>query len=155
MAALTVNGKQVLFSGDPEMPLLWYLRETLKLTGSKPGCAIGQCGACTVHINGEAQRSCLATMGSLDGAKITTIEALSPDATHPVQRAWIELDVAQCGYCQAGQIMAAADLIARNPNPTDEDIDREIINICRCGTYVRVRKAIHRAAALAKKMASR
>jgi isoquinoline 1-oxidoreductase alpha subunit len=127
----------------------------LKLTGSKPGCAIGQCGACTVLINGDAQRACLATMGGLQGAQITTIEALSPDGTHPVQRAWVELDVAQCGYCQAGQIMAAADLLRRIPEPTDEDIDREMINICRCGTYVRVRKAIHRAAGLAKQVAAR
>jgi isoquinoline 1-oxidoreductase subunit alpha len=155
VVALTINGRRASFNGDPEMPLLWYLREQLKVTGPKPGCMIGQCRACTVHINGEAQPSCLATMGTLEGAQVTTIEALSPDGTHPVQRAWVELDVAQCGYCQAGQIMAAADLLKRIPEPTDDDIDREMLNICRCGTYVRVRKAIHRAAELMKQVPMR
>lgn len=149
MVALSVNGRSVTFSGDPEMPLLWFLREELRLTGTKFGCGIASCGACTVHVKGAAARSCSVPMASLEGANVTTIEGLAEgDALHPVQQAWIEEDVPQCGYCQAGQVMAAADFLERFPNPTDEDIDRNLDNLCRCGTYYRIRKAIHRAAQL-------
>src|SRR5690606_34186532 len=128
-------------------PLLWVLREHLALTGTKYGCGVAQCGACTVHINGAAQRSCVFPLDALAGPdEIVTIEGLSPDGSHPVQKAWVELDVPQCGYCQTGMIMAAAALLARNPNPSDADIDAEITNICRCGTYRRVRAGIHMAA---------
>jgi len=150
MVQLTVNGVERNFSGDPEMPLLWYLREDLKLTGTKFGCGIGQCGACTVHVDGAAQRACLTPVAMMEGARVTTIEGLAGASLHPVQEAWIEEDVAQCGYCQAGQIMAATDLLARIPEPTDADIDREMMNICRCGSYVRIRRAIHRAVVLMK-----
>jgi isoquinoline 1-oxidoreductase alpha subunit len=134
----TLNGKSTTVDVDPQMPLLWVLRDTLNLTGTKFGCGMALCGACTVHINGEATRSC-----------ITTIEGLADDASHPVQKAWIEEDVPQCGYCQSGQIMSAVALLAKKPNPTDADIDDAMSgNICRCGTYQRIRKAIHRAATL-------
>jgi isoquinoline 1-oxidoreductase subunit alpha len=144
----TINGKRHRYDGDPEQPLLWVLRDELGLTGTKFGCGIGACGACTVHVDGRAQRSCMTAIGTLANRSITTIEGLSADATHAVQRAWLEEDVPQCGYCQAGQIMAVTDLLRQVPDPTDEDIDRLHTNICRCGTYYRMRKAIHRAAAI-------
>jgi isoquinoline 1-oxidoreductase alpha subunit len=131
------------------MPLLWVLRDILNLAGTKFGCGIGQCGACTVHVKGTPTRSCRLTAQRANGAEITTIEGLSPDGTHPVQRAWEAVDVPQCGYCQAGQLMSAAALLARTPNPTDADIDTAMNgNICRCGTYLRIREAIHKAAAM-------
>jgi aerobic-type carbon monoxide dehydrogenase small subunit (CoxS/CutS family) len=150
MISLTVNGEAHRLDLEPEMPLLWVLRDELGLTGTKFGCGIGQCGACTVLMNGTAVRTCLLPLGAVGNAAITTIEGLSPTGEHPVQRAWIEHDVPQCGYCQSGQILAAAALIAQNPRPTDPDIDGAITNICRCGTYPRIRAAIHRAAALAR-----
>jgi isoquinoline 1-oxidoreductase alpha subunit len=144
--ALTINGEPRRFDGDGEMPLLWFLRDTLQLTGAKYACGVGQCGACTVHVNGRAARSCVTPMRTLARARVVTIEGLAtPAGLHPVQQAWIDEDVAQCGYCQAGQIMAAAALLARTPKPTEADIDR-IGNLCRCGTQVRVRKAIRLAA---------
>jgi len=133
----------------PTMPLLWVLRDTLGLTGTKFGCGQAICGACTVHINGVPEKSCGIRIAAVAGKKVTTIEGLSPDRRHAVQRAWIEEDVPQCGYCQSGQIMSAVSLLATHPNPTDEDIDAAMKNICRCGTYEAMRKAIHRAAALA------
>ncbi len=148
---LNVNGKQVQYDGDPEQPLLWALRDEMGLTGSKFGCGIGVCGACTVHIDGRAQRSCMLPVRSIGNSEVITIEGLSPDATNAVQRAWIEEDVPQCGYCQAGQIMAVTDLLHQVPNPSDDDIDRLHTNICRCGTYYRMRKAIHRAARYLRK----
>lgn len=148
MIELTVNDQRREFDGDPNTPLLWVLRDEFGLTGTKFGCGIGQCGACTVHVDGRAQRSCLTPVRGVAGRNITTIEGLSRDGSHPVQRAWVEQDVPQCGYCQAGQIMATADLLERVPNPTDAEIDRQITNICRCGTYVRIRRAVHRAAEL-------
>lgn len=151
MVQLTVNGEERTFDGDEDMPLLWYLREEARLKGVKFGCGIAQCGACTVHVDGQAMRSCVVPVGAVDGAAITTIEGLSDgDALHPVQQAWIEEDVAQCGYCQAGQIMAVAALLEETPDPTDDDIDAQLTNICRCGTYYRLRKAVHRAASLRK-----
>lgn len=151
MIKLTVNGAPREFTGDDEMPLLWYLRDELKLKGTKFGCGIGQCGACTVHFNGEARRSCVTPMRAVGNADIITIEGLAGRARlHPVQRAWIEENVPQCGYCQAGQIMAAADLLRRNQQPTDDDINTNITNLCRCGAYYRIRKAIHRAAELSR-----
>jgi isoquinoline 1-oxidoreductase subunit alpha len=144
----TINGERYRYDGDPEQPLLWVLRDELGLTGTKFGCGIGACGACTVHVDGRAQRSCMTAVGTVANQSITTIEGLSPDATHAVQRAWLEEDVPQCGYCQAGQIMAVSALLRQVPKPTDEDIDRLHTNICRCGTYYRMRKAIHRAAAI-------
>ncbi len=144
----TLNGKSQTVDVSPDMPLLWVLRDTLNLTGTKFGCGMALCGACTVHINGEATRSCITPVSGVSGKRVTTIEGLSADVSHPVQRAWIEEDVPQCGYCQSGQIMAAAALLAKKPNPTDADIDDAMSgNICRCGTYQRIRKAIHRAAA--------
>ena len=144
---LTVNGMARSFDGDPEMPLLWYLRDELGLTGAKFGCGAVLCGACVVHIDGVASFSCVTPMTVADGSQVVTIEGLSPDGTHPVQAAWQELNVAQCGYCQAGQIMQAAALLAETPAPTDEDIDSAMSqNICRCGTYPRIRAAIKRAA---------
>lgn len=144
MANLKVNGKPVTVEADDSTPLLWVLREQLGLTGTKYGCGIAQCGACTIHIDGEAVRACVYPLGALTGEEeITTIEGLSADGSHPVQQAWVELDVPQCGYCQPGMIMAVAGLLNRNPNPTDEDIDQEITNICRCGTFTRVRKGVH------------
>ena len=148
MVSITVNGKAYRLDIEPETPLLWVLRDEIGLTGTKFGCGIAQCGACTVHVNGEAMRSCSVPVGTIDGAMITTIEGLSPDAAHAVQQAWLAEDVPQCGYCQSGQIMAAAAFLASNPKPTDADIDAGITNICRCGTYERIRRAIHRAAAL-------
>ncbi len=142
-----VNGTAHTVDVPADMPLLWVLRDVLDLKGTKFGCGIGQCAACTVHINGEPARSCRRRASSLEGADILTIEALSPDGTHPLQRAWEELDVPQCGYCQAGQLMAAAALLKRNPHPTDAEIDTAMSgNICRCNTYLRIREAIHHAA---------
>lgn len=149
MIQLTVNGKTRKFDGDLDMPLLWYLRDELDLKGTKYGCGIGQCGACTIHLNGKPTRACLTPVRAAANAKITTIEGLSADGAHPAQTAWQELDVPQCGYCQAGQIMAAAALLAKTPKPTDADIDAAMNgNLCRCGTYLRIRQAIHKAAEL-------
>jgi isoquinoline 1-oxidoreductase alpha subunit len=141
----TLNGRDTAFDGDPEMPLLWYLRDHARLTGTKYGCGIGACGACTVHLDDAAVRSCSVPMAGIDGLKVRTVEALAGDTLHAVQQAWIEEDVAQCGYCQAGQIMAAVDLLRRVPQPSDDDI-AALTNLCRCGTYPRIRKAIRRAA---------
>jgi isoquinoline 1-oxidoreductase subunit alpha len=147
MISLTVNGEARQFDGDPEMPLLWYLRDVVGLTGTKFGCGIAACGACTIHLDGVAIRSCQTPISAADGLTVTTIEGLSPDGMHPVQAAWRELNVAQCGYCQTGQIMQAAELLANTPKPTDEDIDAVMWgNICRCGTYPRIRAAIKLAA---------
>jgi len=144
---LTVNGKPRTVSAAPDTPLLWVLRDDLALTGTKFGCGMGLCGACTVLANGEAVRSCSTPISDVKGKKITTIEGLSPDGNHPLQKAWMVENVAQCGYCQVGQIMSAAALLGKKPKPTDEDIDAAMEgNICRCGTYLRIRKAIHRAA---------
>jgi isoquinoline 1-oxidoreductase alpha subunit len=145
---LRVNGQDHDVDVDPETPLLWVLRDNLGMTGTKYGCGIAACGACTVHIDGVAERSCSVPVEFADGAEITTIEGLSDDRSHPVQAAWIEEDVPQCGYCQSGMIMSVASLLKEIPNPTDEDINTYITNICRCGTYTRIRKAIKRAAAL-------
>ena len=145
----TLNGKSQTVEVDPQMPLLWVLRDTLNLTGTKFGCGMALCGACTVHINGEATRSCITPISAVAGKKITTIEGLSTDGSHPVQQAWMEEDVPQCGYCQSGQIMSAVALLTKKPKPTDADIDDFMSgNICRCGTYQRIRRAIHRAADL-------
>jgi isoquinoline 1-oxidoreductase alpha subunit len=145
MIRLTVNGKERSFDGDPEMPLLWYLRDTLGLTGTKFGCGMALCGACTVHRNGESIRSCITRVKDVAGGEITTIEGISP--MHPVQKAWMEIKVPQCGYCQTGQIMQAISLLKDTKNPTDQDIDNIMSgNICRCGTYQRIRAAIHQAA---------
>ena len=145
-----VNGKDVAFEGDPEMPLLWYLRDHAQTLGVKYGCGVGACGACTVHVDGGAVRSCSMPVSAAAGRKVTTIEGLAHGNTlHALQRAWIEEDVPQCGYCQAGQIMAAADLLTRKPDPSDEEI-AALTNLCRCGTYPRIRKAIRRAAGLRK-----
>lgn len=142
-----VNGQERSVDVPADMPLLWVLRDTLGYTGSKYGCGVALCGACTVHVDGEALRSCVVTVGQVAGADVTTIEGLSPDGSHPVQQAWVELNVAQCGYCQTGQIMNAAALLAENPDPTDAEIDAaQSGNLCRCGTYPRIRAAIHRAA---------
>lgn len=147
MAQINVNGQTVTVEADENTPLLWVLREQLGMTGTKYGCGIAACGACTVHVNGEAQRSCALPLSAVAVTdKIVTIEGLSPDSSHPVQKAWAELDVPQCGYCQSGMIMAAAALLAKKASPTDDDINTEITNICRCGTYVRVRQGIHLAA---------
>jgi isoquinoline 1-oxidoreductase subunit alpha len=144
-----LNGKSTTVEVDPQTPLLWVLRDTLNMTGTKFGCGMALCGACTVHIDGGAARSCITPISSVAGKKILTIEGLSEDASHPVQRAWIEEDVPQCGYCQSGQIMSAVALLEKKPNPTDADIDDAMSgNICRCGTYQRIRKAIHRASEL-------
>jgi isoquinoline 1-oxidoreductase alpha subunit len=146
---IRVNGTNHDVQAPPDMPLLWVLRDLLGMTGTKFGCGIAQCGACTVHVDGAPRRSCVTPVGSVAGKSITTIEGLSPDGSHPVQRAWAELDVVQCGYCQSGQIMSAAALLAAKPAPTDADIDVALSgNICRCGTYQRIRAAVHRAAAL-------
>jgi isoquinoline 1-oxidoreductase alpha subunit len=146
---MTVNGRSVTVDAPAEMPLLWALRDILKLHGTKYGCGIGLCGACTVHLNGRAVRSCLITVEAAANARVTTIEGLAPAGNHPLQIAWQETDVPQCGYCQAGQIMAAAALLAKTPKPTDKEIDAAMDgNLCRCGTYLRIRQAIHRAAAL-------
>jgi isoquinoline 1-oxidoreductase alpha subunit len=146
---LTVNGAERDVTAAPDMPLLWVLRDLLGLTGTKFGCGVAQCGACTVHLDGAPLRSCVTPVSAVGDKKITTIEGLSPEGNHPVQRAWAELDVVQCGYCQSGQIMAAAALLAAKPDPTDADIDAALSgNICRCGTYQRIRAAVHRAAGL-------
>jgi isoquinoline 1-oxidoreductase alpha subunit len=147
MARLNINGQVHDVEAEPDTPLLWVIREQIGLTGTKYGCGIAQCGACSVHINGEVTRSCsvpLSAVGATD--KITTIEGLSATASHPVQKAWAEIDVPQCGYCQSGQIMAAAALLAKKPKPTDQDINEAMTNICRCGTYQRIRAAVHLAA---------
>ena len=147
--SFTLNGKPQTVDVSPDMPLLWVLRDTLNMTGTTFGCGMALCGACTVHVNGEATRSCITQVSSVAGKKITTIEGLSVDGSHPVQQAWMEEDVPQCGYCQSGQIMSAVALLAKKANPTDADIDDAMSgNICRCGTYQRIRKAIHKAAAL-------
>ena len=146
MTTLNVNGKQVTVDVEDDMPLLWVLRDELGLTGTKYGCGVAMCGACTVHVDGQPVRSCVMPAAALGGKKITTIEALSSDGSHPVQRAWVKLQVPQCGYCQSGMIMAAAALLKENKNPSDTQIDAAMSNICRCGTYVRVRDAIHLAA---------
>jgi aerobic-type carbon monoxide dehydrogenase small subunit (CoxS/CutS family) len=149
MTSLYVNGRKHEVDVDPTTPLLWVLRETLGLTGTKYGCGMAQCGACTVHLEGEAVRSCVTPLSRAAGKGVTTIEGLSSDLSHPLQRAWIEIDVPQCGYCQSGQIMAAAVLLRENPRPTDTDINDAMAgNICRCGTYPRIRRAIHHAAQL-------
>ncbi len=148
MVKLTVNGKALQYDSDPDMPLLWYLRDELRLTGTRFGCGAGLCGACTVHVNGQAVRSCQTKMSTLENKTVLTIDALAPTGQlHPVQRAWIAHNVPQCGYCQSGQIMSAVALLKTTPNPTDADIDRAMAgNICRCGTYQRIRAAIHAAA---------
>jgi len=146
MIAITVNGQQHQLEVDPEMPLLWVIRELIGLTGTKYGCGIAQCGACSVHIDGAITRSCSVQIGNIAGAKVTTIEGISPDSSHPVQKAWLQHQVPQCGYCQSGQIMAAVALLHETPKPTDADIDAAMTNICRCGTYQRIRAAIHTAA---------
>ena len=148
MIRFMLNGTPVELDVDADMPLLWALRDTLGMKGTKFGCGIGSCGACTVHVDGRATRTCVLPVEAVDGSAVTTIEGLSADASHPVQQAWIEENVPQCGYCQGGQVMAAADLLSRIADPSDDDIDREITNLCRCGTYYRIRRAIHRAAAL-------
>jgi aerobic-type carbon monoxide dehydrogenase small subunit (CoxS/CutS family) len=149
MFRLTVNGTVHEVEAEPETPLLWVLRDNIGLTGTKFGCGIAQCGACTVHLDGEPVRSCVVRLDRVAGAQITTIEGLSDDNSHPVQRAWIEHTVPQCGYCQSGQIMAAAALLRQTPNPTDDDIDTAMAgNLCRCGVYQRIRQAIHHAAKL-------
>lgn len=148
---LHVNGSEREVEAPPDMPLLWVLRDLMGMTGTKFGCGIAQCGACTVHVDGAPLRSCVTPVAAVAGKKITTIEGLSADGSHPVQRAWAELDVVQCGYCQSGQVMSAAALLAKLPSPSDADIDQALSgNICRCGTYPRIRAAVHRAAQLAK-----
>jgi isoquinoline 1-oxidoreductase subunit alpha len=148
MATLVVNGTERRFDGDPEMPLLWFLRDELGLTGTKFGCGQALCGACTVHLDGAAVRACQTPLSAAEGQQVTTIEGLSPDGEHPVQVAWRDLNVSQCGYCQTGQIMQAAALLKDTPNPTDDDIDGAMAgNLCRCGTYPRIRAAIKQAAA--------
>src|ERR1700733_8533909 len=146
--SLVVNGMAHTVDVEPETPLLWVIRDSLKLTGTKFGCGIAQCGACTVLIDGRATRACMTPVAAVSGKAVTTIEGLSADGTHPVQLAWIEFDVPQCGYCQSGQIMAAVALLKKSPKPTDAEINANMDNICRCGTYLRIRQAIHRAAEL-------
>ena len=147
MITLTVNGRPRNFEGDPEMPLLWFLRDELQLTGTKYGCGVALCGACTVHVNGEATRSCATPMSSVSGKAVTTIEGLAANGDHPLQKAWEANNVPQCGYCQSGQIMQAAALLKENPAPTDQAIDDAMMgNLCRCGTYQRIRQAIKQAA---------
>ena len=149
MIKLKVNGKNQQFDGDPRMPLLWVLRDELDLKGTKFGCGMGLCGACTVHVNGQPTRACLTAVSAVANKSITTIEGISSDGSHPVQVAWQELDVPQCGYCQAGQIMSACALLAKTPRPTDAEIDSAMNgNLCRCGTYLRIRAAVHKAAEL-------
>ncbi|MGH8143899.1 MAG: (2Fe-2S)-binding protein [Steroidobacteraceae bacterium] len=150
MITINVNGTPHQLDLEPDTPLLWALRDAIGLTGTKFGCGIAQCGACTVHINGQAMRSCSVPIGRLAGATVTTIEGLATGASHPVQQAWIAEDVPQCGYCQSGQIMATVAFLKDHPDPTDADIDANITNICRCGTYERLRRAIHRAAQMMK-----
>jgi isoquinoline 1-oxidoreductase alpha subunit len=144
----TLNGKSTTVDVSPEMPLLWVLRDVLDLRGTKFGCGLNQCGACTVHVDGDALRSCVLPVSRIAGASVTTIEGLSADGSHPVQVAWREIDVPQCGYCQAGQIMTATALLAKSPDPSDAEIDQAMDNACRCATYLRIRKAIHRSAEL-------
>jgi isoquinoline 1-oxidoreductase alpha subunit len=147
MVRLKVNGTERSFDGDPSMPLLWYLRDVLGLTGTKFGCGVAQCGSCTVHLDGSAIRSCQTAVSDAEGKSVVTIEGLDPKGEHPVQKAWLALGVPQCGYCQAGQIMSAAALLKEKPKPSDDDIDQAMSgNICRCGTYVRIRAAIKQAA---------
>jgi len=147
MAKLNINGKVLDVQVEPDTPLLWVIREQVGLTGTKYGCGVAQCGACSIHLNGAVARSCAIPVGSVKATdKIVTIEGLSPDRSHPVQKAWAAVDVPQCGYCQSGQILAAAALLARTPKPTDQDIDNAMVNICRCGTYQRIRAAVHLAA---------
>jgi aerobic-type carbon monoxide dehydrogenase small subunit (CoxS/CutS family) len=146
MATLNVNGKDVSVDVEADMPLLWVLRDELGLRGTKYGCGIAACGACTVHMDGQPVRACVMPFSAVEGKKITTIEALSKDGSHPVQKAWVQLQVPQCGYCQSGQIMAAAALLSTNKKPSDADIDTAMTNICRCGTYARIRDAVHLAA---------
>ncbi len=151
MASLNINGKAVDLTVDGDTPLLWALREQGGLTGTKYGCGVGQCGACSVHINGEVQRSCSISVKDIKATdRIVTVEGLSADSSHPVQKAWLAVDVPQCGYCQSGQIMAATALLAKTPKPTDADIDAAMTNICRCGTYQRIRTAVHMAADMKK-----
>ena len=152
MAELMINGKVQQVNVEEDTPLLWAIRDSIGLTGTKYGCGIQQCGACTVLIGKRPVRSCGITVGEVAGKDITTIEGLSSDSSHPVQLAWVEEQVPQCGYCQSGQIMAASSLLERNPNPTDQEIDRAMLNLCRCGTYPRIRKAIHRASDLLKEV---
>jgi isoquinoline 1-oxidoreductase alpha subunit len=152
MVTLNINKKTYNVDVDPDMPLLWVLRDVVGLVGTKYGCGVAQCGACVVHLNGEAVRSCVTKVRRAEGQKIVTIEGLSENSDHPLQKAWLELDVPQCGYCQSGQLMSAAVLLRENPNPTDQDIDDAMAgNLCRCGTYLRIRKAIHLAAEIQKK----
>jgi isoquinoline 1-oxidoreductase alpha subunit len=152
MITLTINKKTHKIDADPDMPLLWVLRDIVGLVGTKYGCGVAQCGACVVHLDGEAVRSCVTKVSRAAGKKVTTIEGLSETNNHPLQKAWLDLDVSQCGYCQAGQIMSAAVLLKENKNPTDQDIDDAMVgNICRCGTYLRIREAIHVAAKAQKK----
>jgi aerobic-type carbon monoxide dehydrogenase small subunit (CoxS/CutS family) len=144
---LTVNGHATTVTVDPNTPLLWVIRDVLHLKGTKYGCGIAQCGACTIHLDGQAIRSCVTPVSAAAGKKVTTIEGISPDGSHPVQVAWKDIDVPQCGYCQCGQIMSACALLAKTPKPSDDDIDAAMSgNLCRCGTYIRIRKAIHKAA---------
>jgi isoquinoline 1-oxidoreductase alpha subunit len=154
MISFRVNDKPVHFDGDPDTPLLWALRDHLKLTGAKYGCGIGRCGSCTVHVDGKTRRSCITSVSSLEGKSVLTIEGLAgnEDQLHPVQQAWLEEDVPQCGYCQTGLIMSTVEFLQDHPSPSDEDINANIDNLCRCGTYVRIRKAIHRAAELSAKV---
>ena len=147
MTRFTVNGEPVHYKMDPATPLLWALRDASNLTGTKYGCGVGQCGACTVHVDGLARRSCQVTIGAIEGSFVTTIEGLTADRSHPVQQAWVAQSVPQCGYCQSGMIMAAAALLAQIPDPSDAQIDQAITNLCRCGTYPRIRHAIRRAGA--------
>lgn len=152
MITLNINKKTYDVDVNPDTPLLWVLRDTLGLVGTKYGCGVAQCGACAVHLNGEAVRSCVTKVSRAEGQKVVTIEGLSENNSHPLQKAWIELDVPQCGYCQSGQLMSAAVLLRENPNPTDQDIDDAMAgNLCRCGTYLRIRKAIHLAAEMQRK----
>jgi len=156
MISLNVNQKTYQLDVDPDMPLLWAIRDVIGLTGTKYGCGVAQCGACTVHLNGEAVRSCITKVSRAAGQKVVTIEGLSTDNDHPLQLAWQQIDVPQCGYCHSGQLMSAAVLLRENPNPTDEDIDAAMAgNLCRCGTYLRIRKAIHIAAGMQQKEVKR
>jgi isoquinoline 1-oxidoreductase subunit alpha len=146
MVRLIVNGTEHQIEADPQMPLLWALRDVLGLTGTKFGCGMAQCGACTVHVDGEAVRSCVLPIAAVEGSRVTTIEGLSPDGQHPLQKAWHEVNTPQCGYCQVGQIMSAAALLEQNPKPSDEEIDDALSgNLCRCGTYLRIREAVRKA----------
>ncbi|MDM0021788.1 (2Fe-2S)-binding protein [Variovorax saccharolyticus] len=149
--SLIVNGKKLTVDADPATPLLWALRDHLGMTGTKFGCGMAQCGACTVHLESAAVRSCVIPLEAVANQRVTTIEGLSKDSSHPLQKVWISDNVAQCGYCQSGMLMAAAALLKSNPRPSDEDIDAQVSNICRCGTYPRVRAAIHKAASMARK----